>query len=250
MKVTLKDIEYVLKKLLPEKYLLEKRLKRSIKNNYENELNVINKFSDNKKEAIDVGVYRGVYSYKLSKQFKFVHAFEPNPIIFPYLYKYLIKMIKNIRLYNIALSNKSGQVNLRVPNRGKSFFVDNAEEIYKLGCATIHKENHFSNYESFRVKEEKLDNLIKSENLGFIKIDVEGHEIEVIKGGINLIKKNKPVLLVEIEKRHTKKNVKNTLNEINNLGYQSYFLKDKDLINTEKLNDHKLYNNYIFTPKN
>ena len=89
-----KDIEFLIKKIIPEKYLLEKRLKRAIKKKYEKELTLIKKFTDKSKEAIDIGVYRGVYSYELAKYFKFVHAFEPNPLIFPYLSKNLTKVIK------------------------------------------------------------------------------------------------------------------------------------------------------------
>ena len=49
-----------------------------------------------------------------------------------------------------------------------------------------------------RVKTEKLDDLLMNSNVGFIKIDVEGHEKNVLMGALNLIKRNKPSLLVEI----------------------------------------------------
>ena len=61
-----KDIEFFIKKLFfKEKYLLKKRLNRAIKNNYEEELNILDKIVKKDLESIDVGVYRGVYSYKL-----------------------------------------------------------------------------------------------------------------------------------------------------------------------------------------
>ena len=63
----IKDLEFIIKKLFfSESYLLEKRLKRAIKNNYEKELQIIDRFADKTKDALDIGVYRGVYSYKLS----------------------------------------------------------------------------------------------------------------------------------------------------------------------------------------
>ena len=66
----IKDIEFILKKIfLSEKYLLKKRLKRAIHNNYEKELKIIEKFADKTNDALDIGVYRGVYSYKLSQYF-------------------------------------------------------------------------------------------------------------------------------------------------------------------------------------
>ena len=113
-----KDIEYLIKKLfLSESYLLKKRLKRSIEKGYEKELKIIDIFSDKSKDALDIGVYRGVYSYKLSQNFKFIHSFEPNPLLFPYLKKNLKKIIKNIKLYNCALSNKNGETKLKLPLR-------------------------------------------------------------------------------------------------------------------------------------
>ena len=92
-----KEIEFVLKKLfIPEKFLLKRRIDRSIKGNYEQELQILDKIVKKDLDSIDVGVYRGVYSYSLSNLSKHVHAFEPNPILFPYLKKNLKKLIKNM----------------------------------------------------------------------------------------------------------------------------------------------------------
>ena len=78
-----KKIEFFLKKnFLPQSYLFEKRIKRSIKNNDEKELHLLKKIIIPETDTIDVGVYRGVYSYEMAKYSKMVHAFEPNPIIF------------------------------------------------------------------------------------------------------------------------------------------------------------------------
>ena len=204
----IKDIEYIFKKIfLSEKYLLKKRLKRAIVKNYEKELSIIDHFKDKSKDAIDVGVYRGVYSYKLSKEFNQIHSFEPNPLLFPYLNKYLTKIITNMTLYNYALSNKNELTNLKIPHRGKSIFKNNFEEIYKLGCATIHETNNFEKFNNYEVECKKLDDVIKDKEISFIKIDVEGHELSVIEGANNIINKYKPTLLVEIEEKHTKKHI-------------------------------------------
>jgi predicted RNA methylase len=88
-----KELEFIIKGLfLPEKYLLKKRLKRAIKNNYESELLILDKIINKNLDSVDVGVYRGVYSYKISQITKHVHAFEPNPLIYPYLKKNLKKI--------------------------------------------------------------------------------------------------------------------------------------------------------------
>ena len=124
-----KEIEYFFKKfLLLEKYLLKKRLIRAYKNRYEEELLFLDKIVDKVSESVDVGVYRGVYTFQLAKISKHVNAFEPNPIIFSYLNKNLQKLIKNLTLYNVALSDKNGETELRIPIRNKYANKNNYEE--------------------------------------------------------------------------------------------------------------------------
>ena len=243
----IKDIEYIFKKiLLNEEYLLKKRLNRAIIKNYEKELYIIDHFKDKSKDAIDVGVYRGVYSYKLSKEFNQIHSFEPNPLLYPYLKRYLTKIIPNMTLYNYALSNKNELTNLKIPHRGKSIFKNNFEEIYKLGCATIHENNNFEKFKNYEVECKKLDDVIKDKEISFIKIDVEGHELSVIEGANNIINKYKPTLLVEIEEKHTKKPVINTINKIKDFGYKVYFFKNnqiKEIVENDIPNEER---NFIF----
>ena len=145
----IKDFEFLIKKLFfSESFLLNRRLKRAIKKNYEKELQIIDQFADKSKDALDVGVYRGVYSFKLSKYFKNIHAFEPNPLLYPYLHKNLKKIIKNISLYNVGLSDKNGEVNLKLPTRSKSLFKNNIEELFRLGAASLHPNKTFKNFKS------------------------------------------------------------------------------------------------------
>jgi FkbM family methyltransferase len=243
----IKDIEYIIKKIIfSETFLLKKRLKRAIKKNYEKELNFINRFKDPNKNAVDVGVYRGVYSYKLSQLYKHVYAFEANPLIFPFLKKNLPKIITNISLFNYALSNEFGVAELKIPTRSKTFFKNNYEELYQLGAASIHEKNNFNKFNSIKVEKNKLDNILNDKNIGFIKIDVEGHEKEVIDGSKRIINENRPTLLVEIEERHSKSKVINTINYINKLGYKSFFVKNNELVETKNLENFNNINNFIF----
>ena len=187
-----------------------------------------------------------MYSYQLSKYYKHVYSYEPNPLLYPYLKKNLKKIATNITLENYALSDAIGEIDLRIPKRFKSIFKGNIEEIYKLGCASIHERNKFDDFSAYKVKREKLDNILKDKPIGFIKIDVEGHERAVINGSLNTIKKNKPILLVEIEERHSKIKPIETINFIESLGYNSYFLKKNVLIKAQNLKEFDGINNFIF----
>tara|TARA_Y100000996_G_C22540053_1_gene649690 strand:+ start:783 stop:1535 length:753 start_codon:yes stop_codon:yes gene_type:complete len=244
-----KEIEFFLKKFLPQKILFEKRLKRSIKNNDENELNLVKKLIKPGSDSIDVGVYRGVYSYEMSKYSNLVHAFEPNPIIFKDINKNLKKIIKNIKLYNFALSNKNEIINLNIPIRNKKYDKKNYEEYFQMGRATIHDMNKFDEFETYKVNSKKMDDITFDNEISFMKVDVEGHETEVIQGSVNTIKRFKPILLVEIEEKHNQKKVSSTLNYIKSLGYNSFFFENNELKNTNILDDLNLFNNYIFKPK-
>jgi len=94
-----KNIEFYLKNLLPKKYQFKKRIERSIKKLDEQEIYIINELIEEGTDSIDVGVYRGVHSYEMSKYSKAVHSFEPNPIIFNELKTF--KFLENI--FNIFI---------------------------------------------------------------------------------------------------------------------------------------------------
>jgi FkbM family methyltransferase len=246
----IKDLEFLFKKIFfSEKYLLEKRLKRAIKKNYEKELEVIDRYSDKSKDALDIGVYRGVYSYKLSQNFKTVHSFEPNPLLYPYLKKNLKKVINNMILYNLALSDTNGQSELKLPIRSKSIFKDNIEELFKLGAATMHPKNTIENFKKVPIKIKKLDDIEINNKIGFIKIDVEGHEKNVLMGGLNTIKNNKPILLIEIEEKHSKVPIEDTINFMKKYDYNPYVYINKKLIDFDLRDKKQKEINYIFIHK-
>ena len=63
------------------------------------------------------------------------------------------QIVKNIKLYNLALSDKNGVAELKLPTRSKSIFKNNIEELYKLGAATIHPDNNIKEYKKFSIKD-------------------------------------------------------------------------------------------------
>ena len=66
--------------------------------------------------------------------------------------------------------------------------------------------------------------------------------MSVIEGANNIIKKYKPTLLVEIEEKHTKKPVINTINKIKDLGYKVYYFKNnqiKEIVEHHILNEER-----------
>ncbi|HEY1790618.1 MAG TPA: FkbM family methyltransferase, partial [Verrucomicrobiae bacterium] len=108
----------------------------------------------------------------------------------------------------------------------------------------------------------RLDDF-KLENIGFMKVDVEGFELEVLKGGAETIARHHPNIYIEIEQKHHQDMPISTIFDfILNLGYSGYFRFDQKLLPinqfTPALHQSKasdsIKNHYcgdfIFLPKN
>ena len=78
---------------------------------------------------------------------------------------------------------------------------------------------------SHQISLQKLD----EENLppvGFIKIDVEGHEFSVLQGAIQTLQKDRPNLLIEIEEQHAGSQFQDTFTLLHSLEYQPSYLQN------------------------
>ena len=212
----------------------------------ETELSFLKKFVDPQRDAIDIGAHRGIYSFFLTKLAKKVYIHEPNPTLYNFLKKI---SFKNAQLSNLALSDNENVAELRIP-----ILNDNLTSSW----GTIsEKKQLFDNYKSFIVNTTSLD-ILNYQNIGFVKIDVEGHEYKLIEGAINFLKTNKPVLLIEIEQRHNDINIDKIFNIIVNLGYSGYFILNNKLLPLSKfsiiihqnINKRIYINNFFFVPKN
>lgn len=222
----------------------------------ENELLQLEKLVGHGKRAIDVGANYGFYSYVLSRLFDVVEAFEPENRCFEMIKAYSQSYKNNINVHNVALANASGTLDFYTPIvRGKSY----------TGLSSLTKPQQ--DYVSTTVNVCKLDDY-KFANVSFIKIDVEGHESEVIEGAQETILREKPFILVEIEQRHLeKKSIDMVFDLITSLGYEGSFLYSDKLLPLseftykkyqepfeEDLSNHKYdlnnyINNFLFKPK-
>ncbi len=247
-----KKIEYFFKKslFLSESFLLKRRAERYLKKQTEPEIKIIKELVDSKLASVDIGVYRGIYSYHLLTHSDFVYAFEANPLLIDKLKK-SFNNTNNIKIENLAVSSSSGVAKLKIPYRDESIEYD-YEQKYQLGIASIHAANELKNlnYSSINVKKISLDEYNFNHKIGFIKIDVEGHELDIIRGAKNLLDTDKPNLLIEIEERHTGFSPQLIISEIKNFGYKCYILNQEFKLEevNEKENLKFSNNNFIFKP--
>lgn len=138
---------------------------------------------------IDAGAHMGTYSILLSPYCRTVHAFEPQKRTFDHLTAGITcNGCDNIIPHHVALGSEEGEATLTQVSKdggGSSLMTDID---VKTGQAAIGTET---------VQVRTLDSF-NLDNVCFIKIDVEGFELEVIKGAHNTLKRSHyPPLILE-----------------------------------------------------
>jgi FkbM family methyltransferase len=139
--------------------------------------------------VLDIGANLGTFCVPLAKKISkhTYHAFEPQRIIYYQLCANIfVNSLGNVYTYEAGLSNQEADIELEVP--------DYASE-GNIGAFSIDKEVRENDYECKTTGSKEKMVLITLDSVGFenirlIKIDVEGHELEVLKGGIETIKAN------------------------------------------------------------
>lgn len=156
------------------------------------ELNVLHYIKNkclSSKEAIifDVGANVGNYSQEIIKEFKKtnfqLYCFEPSKVTFHEL-KIRLGNFSNINLHNIGFGEEKGVKNL---------FYDKK----KSGLASLYDRRllHFGIKMNLQesIKIDTIDNFCKNNrirNIDFLKLDTEGHELNILKGAKGMIKNN------------------------------------------------------------
>lgn len=145
--------------------------------------------------VFDVGAHLGLYTLLLSKLVASdgkVFAFEPNPELLPCLRR-TVESHKNIELFEIALSDENGEIELFVPEDASMGSLSN----WTKGIAgSVH---------SVRCEMKILDEIFARGEIdlpSFIKCDVEGAELSVFSGARQILDRvDAPVVLFELNKK-------------------------------------------------
>lgn len=185
---------------LPPRIVHEINLLKNVRlHALEAEMRFVSDFVTPGSTVIDVGANLGLYADIFARKAGKVLAVEPQPL----LAKYLRQVVpKNVEVIEVALSSQDGEAELRIPRFGPG----------NLGTldayATIEKNNSFGSVpptavDTITIPLRRLDDIAKGHGVvSFIKIDVEGHEGGVVGGALDVIRNQRPVLLIEIEARH------------------------------------------------
>lgn len=201
---------------------------------------------------VDIGTNKGIYLYQAEKKIRSgkIYGFEPNKT----LVAYIQPLFPKIALFPLAVSSKTGTSVLHIPKKGNTLqdtrasLEDLGDEVEKIEIQTITLDDWASQ-----------NNISK---LDLVKIDVEGHEFDTIKGCSSILSTVKPTFLIEIELRHAHYPIQEIFDFILGFGYEVFYFDRQTKClqpfevaqmhafqKEEFLNDFNRYiNNFIFIP--
>lgn len=170
--------------------------------------------------AIDVGAALGGYCWVLERCAKQIYAFEPGL----FHAKYLAQNIpKKITLVCAAVGDSGSQADM---------FTEK-DDVEGRHTATLSLCNPIARRPNVRVcsvPQVTLDGYFcdkadPTRSIDLLKIDVEGYENAVLRGGVQLLESHHPIVICEIEARHNPEYT-NAFDLLRNLGYRSYVMKN------------------------
>jgi len=182
----------------------------------EPELRLVRFLVDRRRASVDVGANKGVYTWFLARRSARVHAYEPNPKIFDILRR---GAPANVEALPYALSDRAGTTTLAIPRRARG---------YSNQCASLERAQFEGPVKEVEVECRRLDDQGHGP-VGFIKIDVEGHEAAVLRGAAETLRRDRPNLLIEIEEAHNPGAFDETFAMLRDGGYDGFALFDGTL---------------------
>ncbi len=210
----------------------------------EREIRLLKHLVDPKRNAVDAGANKGVYSYFLSRYAKHCYAYEPNPKVRAILARCVRGA--NVTVSGAALSDKAGTATMMLPlRRGRP-----ANQTGSLRTDLVGRMEHLS----LEVETRRLDGE-QVGDVGFIKIDVEGFERQTIEGARQTIARCHPTLLVEIDEKNSGEKPEAVIAWIESLGYTAHCLRGGILTSAQRVDlaaelaQGRFINNFVFLPR-
>lgn len=155
--------------------------------------------------ALDIGANIGNHTLVFAERFARVQAFEPNPDVFSIL-TFNCRSAPNVHLNNFGLGEARREARM-------------VEGVGNLGTSRVLGETEGADGLSIRL--ETLDRTFENatDDITFIKIDVEGYEENVIRGGLAMLRRCRPLIVLEQHRSEFAGGTTPSLELLRSLGY-------------------------------
>jgi FkbM family methyltransferase len=174
--------------------------------------------------AVDAGANWGLFTARLAEltgPTGRVTAFEPNPI-----HGHTLGAIAErhpwVEWQLAALSEEPGAAELAVP-------VHEGRELSALASLDAGEQPDDVRFRKVAVAVTTLDDALGDDvpPVGFVKCDVEGHELAALRGGEHMLRRDRPAILLEAEQRHQREgaSVTDVLDYLRWLGYRGWCVR-------------------------
>lgn len=174
------------------------------------ELALLPLLADPARTSLDVGASGCLYLSHLAGSSRRCIAFEPRPPAASDLRAMTRGLgLASVQVEPVALSERSGTATVRVLARDR----------HPVG--------------SYDVPTRRLDDYVL-DDVGFVKLDVQGHEAAVLRGGWNTIGAQRPRLLLAMEERHRPGGTTEVFELLGGLGYHGFFALEGTLAPVDK----------------
>ena len=156
--------------------------------------------------VLDLGVNMGQYAFRLARLVGFsgrVVGFEASRSTIALARRIL--PYGNIDLSHVAIGSSRGVVTLRI--------ISDDSGLVNTGLTAVARTPVEDGAKSESVPCSTLDHELRSREkpIRFIKCDVEGYEVEVLRGGLALLERDRPIVLCEINSAENYRDVAHLL---------------------------------------
>lgn len=194
------------------------------------------------RQILDVGANLGWYTVRFAQRQPQarVHAFEPMPTAYAYLQRNVAAngVAGRVAVYNHGLSDSSGAVNFFIsPKSGTNASLLNvaaAQDARSVVGLTL-----------------TLDDWVDNHGIApdFIKCDVEGAELLVMRGGGQTLARHKPIIFAELLRKWSLPfgyHPNDMLGYLADLGYRCWGVGPNGVRRIEQVTDETVETNYAF----
>lgn len=161
----------------------------------------------NSEVMLDIGANIGNHTLSLARYFRAIHAFEVNPEVQAIL-KHNTRHLLNCHVHSFGASDEDCVMELCIDpqNLGRSSIVENVSA------------------DTRSVQLRRLDNFdeIRKMKVGFIKLDVEGHEKKALTGMVEILTEQRPIVGFELNAEQVKNFRSETIDFLADIGYSNF----------------------------